>query len=122
MIGDIHKRPEQMLGSMCLMCRHYSPANEGLGGRPSCPAFPHGIPDEIFHGEEPWFIPEPHLEPAPGQAGDTVFEPTENVTDEMVKEWDGFRAQLLILQTEESMGTRLEDIPEPGTPSDEPTE
>lgn len=123
MIGDIHKKPGQLLGSMCLMCVHYEPADQGYGGRPTCPAFPNGIPEKIFYGEEPWLIPEPHLEPEPGQQGDVVFEATENVTPEMVQEWDGFRAQLLIMQTEESTGMNFSDpIEEPSEGPDLPEE
>lgn len=105
---DPHKGHGQTLGAMCLMCKHYSPASEG-NGRPSCKAFPTQIPDEIFYGPEHNMIPEPHLEPIPGQDNDITFEPGEGVDDAMVKEWDGARAQLMIGEWEQSTGINLDD-------------
>lgn len=114
---DPHKGHGQLLGAMCLMCKHYSPATEG-NGRPSCKAFPTAIPDEIFYGPENNQIPEPHLEPLPSQKNAIAFEPGEGVTDEMVAEWDGARAQLMISEWERSTGVNLDDEGEDGPAAD----
>ena len=48
----------------CDKCIHFNPEDE------SCPAFPHGIPDEIFEGLVR------HTKPYPGDHG-IMFEPKE---------------------------------------------
>ena len=105
MTFDPHAQPGQQLEAMCLMCVHYSPKSEGLA-RPTCPAFPQGIPERIMYGEDDWMIPEPHLEVLPDQQGQVVFEAdtADGVTDEMVEEWDEVRYMLLKSRAREAAG------------------
>lgn len=50
---------------MCLSCRHYNPGTPiEVGGRPTCTAFPEGIPDAIF-----WDGRIDHRKPWPGDKG-----------------------------------------------------
>ena len=50
----------------CYECKHFQ--RKGFD-KVVCPAFPKGIPSEIF------FDGEDHSKPRPGQIGKTVFEP-----------------------------------------------
>lgn len=81
---------------MCLMCVHYVPKTESPVGRPTCPAFPNGIPQNIFHGPDDWFIPDPHLEPVEGQIGDTVFTLDPELPDNYPAIWDDIREKMLV--------------------------
>lgn len=58
-----------------MLCKHLTP----LQDRPSCRAFPAGIPGEIFHGREE------HFEPIGDEA--VVFEKADDVSDEEVAHW-----------------------------------
>lgn len=108
MLGDPHTAHGQVLGAMCLMCRHYVPAHEnaaqGNVARPTCAAFPEGIPDRIMYGTDDWHIPDPHVEPAPEQTNQVVFEPADDVDDEMVAFWDEARMKIMKSRAREQAG------------------
>jgi len=76
-----HDRP--VFSPVCDFCRHYriTPPLDDQGELrpPTCDAFPHGIPDEIWHGRSK------HRDPYPGDHG-IRFEARPDVKPEVLRE------------------------------------
>lgn len=75
----------QLLAALCYSCNHFE-GRDDFANMPRCPAFPNGIPSNIYMGKPPWKIPDPHFEIALGQTGRTVFEPIPG-KEELREEW-----------------------------------
>lgn len=100
---------KQIEFSICHECAHLESWIDNEDSVSRCPAFPEGIPDEVWDGVE--FL---HIERHPDQKGDTVFEPIDEDSAKFAEQMAAERDEYLF-ESEAPFDPRQ---PAPGEPLD----